>query len=68
VTPTPIRAAIADAMAVRGVSQSALARATGVGQGRISRYLAGKAHLRSDAVERIMVELGIKCEGGPDGK
>jgi predicted transcriptional regulator len=67
-TPTPIRTAIARAMESKGVSQSALARATGVGQGRISRYLAGAACLRSDAVERIVVELGLSVKGGKHGK
>lgn len=43
-----------------GESQIGIARATGVGQGSLSRFLAGRYSLTLDTVDRLAKHLGLE--------
>ena len=58
-TDTDLRRLIARAMREQGVTQTALAEASGTTQHAVSTYLAGKTDPRVSTVERWMTALGI---------
>ena len=57
----PIRAAIREAMARRGVTQTELARLAGTTQPKVSRFLAG-ASVSVETVGRMVQALGLKVK------
>lgn len=59
--PNPIRAAIAEAMARRGVTQTELAKMAGTTQPKVSRFLAGKS-VSVETVGRMVAALGLKIK------
>lgn len=61
-TDETLRPAIARAMA--GESISSLARRSGVDRAALSNYLGGKAHLRSDIIERLLLALALRVVPG----
>ena len=60
-TPNPIRTAIAEAMARRGVTQTELAKMAGTTQPKVSRFLAGKS-VSVETVGRMVAALGLKVK------
>lgn len=57
----PIRAAIREAMARRGVTQTELARLAGTTQPKVSRFLAGRS-VSVETVGRMVQALGLKVK------
>jgi len=55
----PLRRAIIETIRLRGISQAALRRQTGIGQVRLWRYLTGKRDMLAGAFERLRVALGL---------
>lgn len=51
-----------DAVAASGVSQSELARRTGIPQGRISSYLSDRHHLTTPQLQRLLEPLGFDVQ------
>lgn len=57
----PIRAAIREAMARRGVTQTELARLAGTTQPKVSAFLAGKS-VSVETVGRMVAALGLRVK------
>ena len=53
-----LRQQIQDRMKKRGLTQTAISRATGIFQPNLSRYLAGKRDLRGSSIEQLLNILG----------
>lgn len=57
----PLIRAVRDAMDEAGFSQTDLARATGINQSTVSRYLNGKVWMKPEALSKIGEALGISA-------
>lgn len=57
-----IRAAIVAAMADQAISQSELARRTGITQPRVNQYLTGKRDACTETADKMLAVLGLKVE------
>lgn len=57
-TPPNLRKLLAHAMQARGLSQTTLARASGVAQPNISDFLAGKSTVTVETAERLLHAAG----------
>lgn len=55
-----LREAVTARRLARGISQRALARATGMQPHQISRYESGKCDLYGETLDRLLAALGLK--------
>lgn len=56
---TDIKDKLQEAMSLRGMKASELARRSGLNKGIISRYLRGKAKPKPDSVDALAIALGV---------